>query len=211
MGMVCVFRRASDHELDLLLREPSWITAYLHGDEFDEFDELAEPATARGPGFLARLFRRPAAPAPPAPPPVQRPAPPVWDERAEDDEVGVDKAWHGLHFLFTGAADEGTEPATYILSGGEEIGDVDVGCSVARAIHSPGVQRFADFLSAFSREDLLHRYEPRRMLELDIYPRLWKEERQEQAFEYLWGYFQILRDFVAEAARRRSGMIVYVT
>ena len=107
--------------------------------------------------------------------------------------------------------DEGTEPATYILSGGEEIGDVDVGCSVARAIHSPGVQQFADFLSAFSREDLLQRYEPRRMLELNIYPRLWKEERQEEAFEYLWEYFQILRDFVAEAARRRSGMIVYVT
>jgi hypothetical protein len=209
--MVCVFRRASDDELYLLLRHPEWITSYLHGDELEEFDE-PDALPPSKPGFLARLFGRNAAPPLPAPPPpAPSPAPPSWDAREEDDETSVDKAWHGLHYLFTGTAWEGEEPATYICSGGEPIGDMDVGYGVARALRSPQVQRFADFLSSFDREELLRRYDPQRMLELGIYPKMWGKEGEGRAFDYLWEYFQVLRDFVAEAARRRSGMIIYVS
>ncbi|HYR09588.1 MAG TPA: YfbM family protein [Longimicrobium sp.] len=203
MGMVCVFRRASDDDLYLLLRHPEWIISYLHGDE-----ELDAPPPAREPGFLARLFGRKVAPPPPPPPPL--PAPPARDAREEDDETSVDKAWHGLHYLFTGTAWESAGPAGYLLSGGEPIGDVDVGYGAARAIHSPGVQRFADFLASFDREELLRRYDPSRMKELDIYPKIWDDEGEGGAFDYLWEYFQVLCDFVAEAARRRSGMIIYL-
>jgi hypothetical protein len=197
MGMVCVLRRASDDDLYLLLRHPEWIISYLHGDAF----AAAHPA--RKPGFLARLFGRKAAPPPPAPP--------AWDAREEDDETELDKAWHGLHYLFTGTAGEGAEPATYIVSGGEPIGDVDVGYGAARAIRSPEVQRFADFLASFDREELQRRFHPPRMFELDIYPKIWDEEGEDGAFDYLWEYFQVLRDFVAQAARRGSGMIVYLS
>jgi hypothetical protein len=197
MGMVCVFRRASDHELSLLLRQPEWIIPYLQGDEF------AAAHTARKPGFLARLLGRKVAPPPPAPPP--------WDAREDDDELDVDKAWHGLHYLFTGTYGDGEEPATYIMSGGELIGSVDVGYGAARAIRSAGVRSFDDFLSALDRDELLRRFDPARMHALDIYPRMWDREDPDEAFEYLWEYFQELRQFVARAARRSDGMIVYLS
>ena len=34
------------------------------------------------------------------------------------DELEVDKAWHGLHFLLTGTAWEGDFPLNFIVSGG---------------------------------------------------------------------------------------------
>lgn len=46
---------------------------------------------------------------------------------SSDDEEYLDKAWHGLHFLFTGTAWEGDPPLNFLVSGGREIGDVDVG------------------------------------------------------------------------------------
>src|SRR5688500_19039614 len=33
-------------------------------------------------------------------------------------EVSLDKAWHALHFLFTGTSEGGTPPACYLMSGG---------------------------------------------------------------------------------------------
>jgi hypothetical protein len=39
------------------------------------------------------------------------------------DELEVDKAWHGLHFLLTGSAWEGSFPLNFIVAGGQEVGD----------------------------------------------------------------------------------------
>ena len=38
-------------------------------------------------------------------------------------ELDVDKAWHGLHFLFTGTAEGGDEPACFLTEGGSILGE----------------------------------------------------------------------------------------
>src|ERR1700722_3238791 len=54
-------------------------------------------------------------------------------------DLDVDKAWHGLHFLLTGTAWEGAPPLDFIVKGGRQIGDVDVGYGPARAFSSADV------------------------------------------------------------------------
>jgi hypothetical protein len=199
MGMICVLRRVGEDDLARLLREPDLIHGFLHGEEFDAPD----PAPPRG--FFARLFGRGAAP------PVAKPAPAaVWSPRTDDDEVDLDKAWHALHYFFTGTPWEADAPGGYLLQGGEPIGDVDVGYGPARALRPPQVERFANFLEGFGREDLLGRYDPPRMKALDVYPPIWDDAEDTEEFEYCWEYFQVLRDFTAEAARRKDGILIFI-
>src|SRR5689334_11060249 len=41
--------------------------------------------------------------------------------------LDVDKAWHLIHFLLTGSADEGSGPLANAVIGGQLLGNVDVG------------------------------------------------------------------------------------
>lgn len=129
MGMVCNLRRASVDDVAHLLEAPERITGFLYGE-----DE-APPPSSNGGGFLSRLFgAKPRVPAPPV----------TWRPRTDDDEVDLDKSWHGLHFLFTGTAWEGEEPACFLVLGGEGIGN-DVGYGPARVLMPDDVGRFAAF------------------------------------------------------------------
>lgn len=197
MGMICFLRSVSEDDLGRLLREPDLIHVFLHGEEFDA------PAPEPARGFFARLFGRGAAP------PAAVPAP-AWGPRIEGDEVDLDKAWHALHYFFTGTPWEAEEPGGYLLEGGEPIGDVDVGFGPARVLRPPQVERFAKFLEGFDRKDLLSRYDPAQMKALDIYPSFWGDAEDLDEFEYLWEHFKVLREFTAAAARRKDGVVLYI-
>ena len=56
------------------------------------------------------------------------------NEAGPGGELDLDKAWHGIHFLLTGSAWEGEEPLCYLLAGGQEVGDEDVGYGPARVL-----------------------------------------------------------------------------
>jgi hypothetical protein len=72
------------------------------------------------------------------------------------------------------------------------------------------VRRFADFLEGLSREELTRRYDPPRMVELEIYPeKVWAREA-DKSLEYLLENFEILRTFVRSVAKRGDGLIVSV-
>lgn len=191
MSMICNVRRVRPDELDRLLRSPDQIVAFLYGPE---------AAAARPQGFLARLFgSRPA--------PV---APIAWTPRSEANEIDIEKAWHGLHFLFTGTAWEGDEPAGYLVTGGRPIGSVDAGYGPARALEPDDVGELARYLTSLSEADLEQRYDPERMTSLKIYPEIWGDDGEEEALEYLVEGFRQLRDFVAEARDAGDGLVIYL-
>jgi hypothetical protein len=56
-----------------------------------------------------------------------------------DRETSIDKAWHGLHFLFTGMSDGGKWPEGFLLAGGTAIGKLNVGYGPDRAFRSSEV------------------------------------------------------------------------
>ena len=134
----------------------------------------------------------------------------ISEERTSTD---LDKAWHGIHWLLTGSADGGDEPHCYLLAGGEQVGDVDVGYGPARALTSQQVAAWDDALTKISREELGRRFEPKAMLDADIYPQIWARsiKGEEDTLDYLLQAYAGLRDFVAAARRERSGLLVYLS
>ena len=127
--------------------------------------------------------------------------------------VDLEKAWHGLHFLFTGTAWEGDEPACYLTRGGEDIGDEDLGYTSIRVLDPERLRAFRRFLDGLSPEELRRRFEPRRMMELEIYPEVWDDHESEARTEldYLLAAFEELRQFVAETADAGDGAIAFLT
>jgi hypothetical protein len=126
-------------------------------------------------------------------------------------DLDVDKAWHGIHFLLTGTAWEGEPPLAFIVRGGEEVGDVDVGYGPARAFTSTEVRAIADALKPITLDVLKKRFDPAAMTKLDIYPSIWdRAPEEDDTLGYLLEYYEQLWEFVAEAAREGEGMLVYV-
>jgi hypothetical protein len=134
----------------------------------------------------------------------------IEQERTSTD---LDKAWHGIHWLLTGSADSGEEPLSYLLVGGEPVGDVDVGYGPARALTSEQVAAWDAALSRTSREELARRFDPKAMLEAQIYPAIWARSIKggEDTLEYVLQAYGSLRDFVGAARKEHSGLLVYLS
>ena len=127
------------------------------------------------------------------------------------DELDVDKAWHGLHFLFTGDAWSGEPPLDFIVSGGTEAGDEDVGYGPARAFTSAEVRAISAALDNITRDELATRFDPARMTDLAIYPEIWnRDQGDDDMLEYLLEYFDLLKEFVSRGVESSRGMLVYI-
>jgi hypothetical protein len=83
MSMICNLRRASDEQINHLLKHPQQITEFLYGPEENK------------PSFWQRLFGG-----------GKKITEPTtnWTEPSEEEQIDLDKAWHGLHYLLTGTA-----------------------------------------------------------------------------------------------------------
>ena len=102
MGMTCTLRRASAAEIERLRAAPEEVAGFLFPEH--SAPPLVTVPPPRGPlGWILRLL----------PITVQQVdpnyVPPEHPPARDDRELDLDKAWHGLHFLFTGTAWEGDE------------------------------------------------------------------------------------------------------
>ena len=135
------------------------------------------------------------------------------EEFLRTDEEGrrsldVDKSWHGIHYLLTGDAWGGEPPLDFIVSGGESVGDVDLGYGPARAFDSEDVRDLARALAPITPEKLFERWDPAAIATAEIYA-IQPDDDEER--EYIGAYYVQLKEFVAAAARDGLGMIVYLT
>jgi len=136
----------------------------------------------------------------------------VDDEVPASQELDLDKAWHGLHFMLAGEAWEGPEPLCYLLSGGEQIGDEedhDVGYGPARCLTSQQVKAFSNALLAITEEVFAGRYDGKKITALELYPRGWEEEPAEMR-AWLTQSFIDLRQFVKAAASRNQALLIWL-
>ena len=203
--MIGNFRLASDEEINALVAEPSGVSRFLYGDEDAESTVSVSRRPKRG-GFLQRLFGGNEIVSLTA---ADEPGPRSVDPA---DELDIDKAWHGLHFLFTGEAWAGEPPLGFILAGGTEIGDEDVGYGPARAFTSAEVGEIAAAFDTLTRDELARRFDPARMMELEIYPEIWdRDPTDDDTLEYLLEYFDLLKEFVSRGAASGRGMLVYLS
>ncbi|ATB42788.1 hypothetical protein CYFUS_008267 [Cystobacter fuscus] len=136
------------------------------------------------------------------------------EEDAGRSESGfdLDKAWHGLHFLLTGTDWGGKPPLNFIVAGGEMIGDVDVGYGPARAFTPEQLAALSRALDAISSDALRQRFDPAKMMELDIYPSIWdRDPADDDTLGYVLEYFEMLKSFLRKGAEQGLGFLVYMS
>jgi len=127
-------------------------------------------------------------------------------------ELDVDKAWHGIHFLLTGTPWAGEAPWNFALAGGSTIGDEEVGYGPVRGFTSRQVRDIASALESLSPEELSQRFDPKAMMEAEIYPEIWDRPTEEDDTRaYLTNYYGSLRDFIAGAAGSGEALLVYLS
>jgi hypothetical protein len=140
---------------------------------------------------------------------------PVQELVLGEDEVqstDLDKAWHGIHYLLTGTANEGEGPISYLLTGGESVGGVDVGYGPARALSPAEVRDFQQALAGVTPEDLRARFNPVKMKALNIYPDIWdRDPTEDDSLGYCLDYFKVLRSFIDETVARKQALVIYLT
>jgi hypothetical protein len=198
MGMTCSLWRASESDIERLS------TASVADIETFMFGRPTAPPK-RQPGLVGWLKSLS---------PIQietagdTPLADDFDERA-DRELHLEGTWHGLHYLFTGTAWEGEEPACLLLKGGDDLGDDEIGNSVPRVVRPQRLEEFAKYLSQLSDTELTRRYNPVMMMKLDIDPGQWDEREQEELAGLLAAYRDV-RDFVGQAAAAGDGLIIHV-
>jgi len=138
------------------------------------------------------------------------------DDEDEDDEgypvTDLDKAWHGLHYLFTGTAWEGDPPLNFLVTGGQQVGEEDVGYGPARAFMSDEVKRIHAAVHALSPEGLRARFNPSKMKKLEISPDIWdRDPADDDTLGYLLENRGPLLNFLDAAVRDELGMLVVLS
>jgi hypothetical protein len=204
MGMTCTLRRASPADCERLRSDASAVEEFLYPE-----GSTPPVVEVREKGLLGWILR--------FMPVTVTQVDPNWvpPEGAETDdgsEIDLDKAWHGLHFIFTGTAWEGDPPGCFLVQGGEEIGDDD-GDTPPRLLDPSQVRQWSAFLASLSDEEFSRRYDADRMTALEIYPEvIWKRDAasQHSPVEYLRTALADLRAFVAAAADHGDGIVIAV-
>lgn len=202
MSMILGLGTLTEANIARVLADPPLIWQLIAPDD-PEMYTLARSEGAGRPGLLGRLFGRGAAAPEPAP----------LDLGPNEGVHGdLDKAWHGLHYLFTQTAFEGSPPLNFLLAGGREIGTVDVGYGPARVFSAAETGTIHAALSAQSDEALAGRFAPSAMMKADIYPAIWnRPPEQDDTLGYLMENLETLRAIVAKAAADGTGLVIFLS
>ncbi len=149
------------------------------------------------------------------------------------------KAWHAIHFLLTGSADEAKLPEGFLLCGGYELDEGDFETDPARLLTPKETLAFHRVLEPFNDVELQKRFNHQAMVAADVYSihgdngdsfddEGWGDEDfdanydqegldvedwtldQADDFEFIAHYLDELRTFIAQAAANRRGVVIVV-
>lgn len=193
MSMLCSLYRINADQVNRVRQLPESITELLG---------LAPAPSPPKSSIFSKLFGRP--------PASQAAAEPNFRPIAATNTFELDGAWHVLHFLFSGRSDEGPWPASFLISGGEEIGP-DQGYGPARLVDAKQIGELDAFLKALSYDALNVAYKPDEIEATEIY---WQAAstpsgRQEE-LDGLWELVTGLRRFVQNMANAGDSMVVSI-
>lgn len=201
MGMALALHTISDENIDKVLTDPPLIWRIIAPDDADIYEQTR---VAQQPGFFAGLFK-------PKPAKVKTEPPELHMAEGEGVETDVDKAWHGIHYLLTGTAGEGTEPLNFLVCGGTAVGDIDVGYGPARVYRSSDVKSIVSALREIDANTLRKRFNPEEMTRLEIYPDIWNRAPEEDdAIGYCIGRYEDLCRFLSNADRDSLGIVLHL-
>ena len=126
--------------------------------------------------------------------------------RNDGSVVNLDKAWHGLHYLFTGSPSDTKGALGQAILGGREIGK-DLGYGPARVLSPEQVKNISQALNALTTEGLAAKYDPLAMQRAEVYPTIWVREGPE-GMRFLLNYLPGLQAFYKRAAEAGLSVVL---
>jgi hypothetical protein len=196
--MILSLATVSDGHIARLLADPPLVWRVIAPDDPERYEDARQ--SAPGPSLIKRLFGKPQS------------ADDFALSEGEGSVVDLDKAWHGIHYLLTGTAWEGTRPLDFLVSGGRPVGDIDVGYGPARTLSAADTRAVHEAVSRLTDDDLRSRFDPADMTDKEIYPEIWDSAPEEDdTLGYLLEHIQILRDQLRRAVEQGHGLLLYLS
>ncbi len=194
MGVLSGMKSVSDENAVLILNNPELVLNLADPD--DPVFQLTE--TRQGTGFFSKLFGRKKNELP------NRPQPMEGLKQQDFIEIDLGKVWHGLHYCLTGDVGEGEHALGFIMYGGTQIGDIDLGYGPGRLFTSHDVKELNRALANTSVDTLKSNFDPNQMD--DVYLSVWQEDG---AFEYILEYYERTKSYLKNLSKKELGMVVY--
>lgn len=119
-----------------------------------------------------------------------------------DTVVDLDKAWHAIHWLLVGSADEASTPEGAVILGGTVVG----GDPPMRVLTAPEVRAIDELLQDRPVEVLAGRFDPEALRRDGVYPEIWDEEGVFD--EYVAPIYEDLRAAYRRAAERSAALLL---
>ncbi|MCQ4088608.1 YfbM family protein [Saccharibacillus sp. JS10] len=130
-------------------------------------------------------------------------------DQEKGEELDLDKAWHGLHYLLCGDAFQGELPLFNALMGGRPINEHETEDIIVRYLTVEEVAEVSNALTQIGQAELKQAFEPDQMNEAGVYPSSdWNEDGE---LDYLLAYYEPLKTYYQQAAVKGEGMLLYVS
>jgi hypothetical protein len=125
----------------------------------------------------------------------------------KEPALSLEKSWHGIHYVLTGAPEGGRPPLSWAVLGDKEIPDKEklMGYGPARVLTAHQVSSVSKAIARFTKEKFRRRFDLEAMKAAKIYG-----VKSAEDMDYLWAYFQKIKVFYSQAAKQRNGLLSYI-
>jgi len=123
----------------------------------------------------------------------------------------LEKSWHGIHYLLTGSAWEGSPPFDFLVEGGRQVGKIDINHGPVRAFRADETRIIYESISVMSAYELRKRFNSRDMAAKEIYPDIWTGAViEEDSLRYLMDHMDKLRAFLRQTIDAQLGIMLFL-
>lgn len=179
MGVYCGLYSVTPEQIAAIARRPA-LAQLLWTD----------PGWESGRSLISRLF--------------SRPTPACMKNLSESMSINLDKAWHGLHYLFSGVSGDAPLPQGFLLSGGKALG------RGSRLVEPEQAREFGIFVRSLQLPSLRSHFQPAEMHALQIYPDIIWERDGNDALEWLLEFFDLLPPFFRDIEAEGHGYVLSI-
>lgn len=134
----------------------------------------------------------------------------IYDEAAHENLFDIDKSWDGIIFLLTGESLANAQHnLVRVLFSGQIIDEEqDLGYGPAHYLTAEQVVELNNEISVITIADLKEKFNPQKMIELEVYPTIWDEG--DDAFDYVVDGFLTVQNVFANATKNGEAIITFL-
>jgi len=149
------------------------------------------------------------------------------DDLDESLLIDIDKSWHAIDFTLLGNVREKKSKFASLLRGskndkeqpenilskvvlnGNLVNDEDMGYGPAMLVSSKDVHLVNEAIKNIGREQFRKMFSMSRMVKEKIYP-VMKDENEDEFFEYVFPYFEAVKEFYEKADKEKQCVLFFI-